>query len=77
MKLFLSGKYLMLQDRLFYDVLCNYVSDWCEGSGLASKVIRRFRGTLEEFRPFFVVWVGMVCNLFSCLFSLADVLLPP
>ena len=77
MKLFLPGKCLMLQDRLFHDVLCNYVSDWREGLGLASKVIGRFRDTLEEFRPFFVVWVGMVCNLFSCLFSLADVLLPP
>jgi len=55
---------LVFQDELFYNVLCKYVSNWCEGSGLPSDVIREFEGTLEEFRPFFVDWVGMVCNLF-------------
>jgi len=54
----------MFQDELFYDVLCEYVSEWCEGSGLPSEVIREFEGTLEEFRPFFMDWIGMVCNLF-------------
>ena len=57
---------LMFQDELFYNVLCKYVSNWCEGSGLPSEVIRGFEGTLEELRPFFVDWVGTVgtvCNL--------------
>ena len=72
---FLPSECLMFQDELFYDILCKYVSDWCKGSGLPSEVIRGFEGTLEEFRPFFVDWVGMVCNFFSCLSSLADVLL--
>jgi len=62
----------MFQDQLFYDVLCEYVSDWCKDPGLPLEVIG---GTLEEFRLFFVDWVGMVCNFFSCLSSLADVLL--
>ena len=74
---FAPSECLMFQDELFYKVLCKYVSDWCKGSGLPSEVIRRFEGTLEEFRPFFVDWVGMVCNFFSCLSSLADVLLSP
>ena len=74
---FPPNKCLMFQDQLFYDALCKYVSDWCEGWGLPSKVIEEFEDTLEEFRPFFVDWVGMVCNLFQSLFSLADVLLPP
>ena len=55
---------LIFQDELFYDVLYKYVSDWCEGWGLPSEVIRGFEVTLEEFRPFFEDWVGMVCNLF-------------
>jgi len=55
---------LMFQDELFYKVLCEYVSDWCKGWGLPSEVIGEFEGTLEEFRQFFVDWVGMVCNLF-------------
>ena len=67
---------LMFQDQLFYKVLCKYVSDWCKGFGLPSEVIGEFEGTLEEFRPFFVDWVGMICNLFQSLLSLADVLLP-
>jgi len=74
---FTPSECLIFQDWLFYNVLCEYVSEWCEGFGLPSGVIRRFEGTLEEFRPFFVDWVGMVCNLFSCLSSLADVLLSP
>ena len=61
---FAPSECLMFQDELFYKVLCKYVSKWCEGSGLPSKVIGEFEGTLEEFRPFFVDWVGMVCNLF-------------
>jgi len=68
---------LMFQDELFYKVLCEYVSKWCKGRRLPSKVIGEFEGTLEEFRPFFEDWVGMVCNFFSCLSSLADVLLSP
>jgi len=74
---FLPSECLMFQDVLFYDVLCKYVSEWCEGSGLPSEVIRGFEGTLEGFRPFFMDWVGIVCNLFSCLSSLTDVLLSP
>ena len=66
----------MFQDELFYDVLCKYVSDWCEGLELPSEVIGEFEGTLGEFQPFFMNWVGMVCN-FLCLFSLTDVLLSP
>ena len=61
---FLPSECLMFQDELFYDILCKYVSDWCKSSGLPSEVIRGFQGTLEELRPFFVDWVGMVCNLF-------------
>ena len=61
---FLPSECLMFQDELFYDILCKYVSDCCKGSGLPSEVIRGFQGTLEEFRPFFEDWVGMVCNLF-------------
>jgi len=72
---FLPSKYLMFQDELFYDVLCKYISKWCKGQRLPSKVIGEFESTLEELRPFFVDWVGIVCNLFSCLFPLADVLL--
>ena len=67
----------MFQDQLFYEVLCKYVSKWCKGWGLPSEVIEEFEDTLGELRPFFVDWVGMVCNLFSCLSSLADVLLSP
>ena len=74
---FTPSECLMFQDQLFYDVLYKYVSDWCKGFGLPLEVIGEFEGTLEEFRPFFVDWVGMVCNFFSCLFSLADVLLSP
>jgi len=74
---FTPSECLMFQDELFYKVLCKYVPDWCEDSGLPSEVIGEFEGTLVEFRPFFVDWVGMVCNLFSCLLSLADVLLSP
>jgi len=55
---------LMFQDQLFYDVLYKYVSDWCKGSRLPSEVIEEFEGTLEEFQPLFMDWVGMVCNLF-------------
>ena len=54
---------LIFQDRLFYNVLCKYVSKWCKGRRLPLKVIGEFEGTLEEFRPFFENWVGMVCNL--------------
>ena len=54
----------MFRDELFYDVLYEYISDWCKGRRLPSKVIGEFEGTLEEFRPFFMDWVGMVCNLF-------------
>ena len=54
----------MFQDQLFYNVLYKYISDWCKGWGLPSDVIRGFEGTLEELRPFFVDWVGMICNLF-------------
>jgi len=71
------SKCLMFQDELFYDILCKYISDWCKGLGLPSEVIREFESTLEKFWPFFVDWVGMVCDLFSCLLSLADVLLSP
>jgi len=60
---FTPSKCLMFQDQLFYEVLCKYISDWCKGSGLPSEVIGEFEGTLEEFRPFFEDWVGMVCNL--------------
>ena len=55
---------LMFQDELFYDVLSEYVSDWCKGLRMPSEVIGEFEGTLEEFRPFFMDWIGMVCNLF-------------
>jgi len=55
---------LMFQDELFYEVLCKYISNWYNGWGLPSEVIREFEGTLEEFRPFFMDWVGMVSNLF-------------
>ena len=55
---------LMFQDELFYGVMCNYVSDWCKDSELPSEVIEEFGSTLEEFWPFFVDWVGMVCHLF-------------
>ena len=55
---------LVFQDELFYGVMCNYVSDWCKDSGLPLEVIGEFEGTLEEFRPFFEDWVGIVCNLF-------------
>jgi len=61
---FLPSECLMFQDRLFYDVLYEYVSDWCKSRRMPSEDIREFEGTLEEFRPFFVDWVGMVCNLF-------------
>jgi len=61
---FTPSECLMFQDQLFYKVLCKYVSKWCKGLGLPSEVIGEFEGTLEEFRPFFVDWVGMVCNLF-------------
>jgi len=61
---FTPSECLMFQDELFYNVLCKYVSDCCEGSGLPSEVIGEFEGTMEEFRPFFEDWVGMVCNLF-------------
>jgi len=74
---FTLNECLMFQDRLFYNVLCKYVSEWCEGSGLPSEVIRGFESTLGEFWPFFMDWVGMVCNLFQGLFVLADVLLSP
>ena len=74
---FLPSECLMFQDQLFYNVLCEYVSKWCKGSGLASEVIGEFEGTLVELRPFFEDWVGMVCNFFSYLSSLADVLLSP
>jgi len=74
---FPSSECLMFQDELFYDILCEYASDWCGGSGLPSEVIRGLESTLEEFRPFFVGWVEMVCNLLQCLFSFSDVLLPP
>ena len=68
---------LMFQDELFYDVLCKYISNWYNGWGLPSEVIRGFESTLGEFRPFFMDWAGMVCNLFQGLFVLADVLLSP
>jgi len=55
---------LMFQDELFYDVLSEYVSDWCKGLRMPSEVIGEFEDTLEEFRPFFMDWIGMVCNLF-------------
>ena len=74
---FPPSKCLMFQHQLFYDVLCKYVSNWCKGLGLPPKVIGEFEGTLEEFRLFFVDWVGMVCNFFSGLSSLADILLSP
>ena len=61
---FTPSECLMFQDELFYKVLCKYVSKWCKGWGLPSEVIGEFEGTLEEFRPFFEDWVGMVCNLF-------------
>jgi len=63
---FTPSECLMFRDELFYNVLCKYVSDWCKDSGLPSEVIEEFEGTLEEFRPFFVDWVGTVgtvCNL--------------
>jgi len=60
---FTPSECLMFQDELFYDVLCKYVPKWCKDSGLPSEVIGEFEGTLEEFRPFFMDWVGMVCNL--------------
>ena len=68
---------LMFQDELFYDVLCKYISNWYNSWGLPSEVIREFEGTLGEFRPFFMDWAEMVCNLFQGLFVLADVLLSP
>ena len=40
------------------------------------KIIGRFENILEEFWLFFVNWVEIVCNLFWCLFSFADILLP-
>ena len=58
---------LVFQDRLFYNVLCEYISDWCKGSGLPSEVIGGFEGTLGELQPFFVDWVGLVCTLLQCL----------
>ena len=61
---FTPSECLMFQDELFYNVLCKYVSDWCEGSGLPSEVIGEFEGTMKELWPFFEDWVGMVCNLF-------------
>ena len=63
-KTFTPSECLIFQDRLFYDVLCKYVSNWCKGLRMPSEVIRGFEGTLEEFRPFFVDWAGMVCHLF-------------
>jgi len=62
-KTFPPSECLMFQDRLFYGVLHRYASDWCQGSGLPSEVIGGFEDILEEFRPFFVDWVEMVCNL--------------
>jgi len=61
---FLPSECLTFQDELFYDVLCKYVSKWCKGLGLPSEVIGEFESTLVEFRPFFMDWIGMVCNLF-------------
>jgi len=60
---FTPSECLIFQDELFYEVLCKYISKWCKGLGLPSEVIGEFEGTLEELRPFFVDWVGMVCNL--------------
>ena len=74
---FPPSKCLMFRDELFYNGLCEYVSNWCKGSGLPSEVIEESEGTLGELRPLFEDWVGMVCNLFSCLSSLADILLSP
>jgi len=54
--------------------LCKYISNWYEGSGLPLEVIREFESILEEFQPFFMGWVEIVCN-FLCLFLLVDVLL--
>jgi len=45
---------LMFQDKLFYNILCEYISDWYNSWGLLSEVIREFEGTLEGFQPFFV-----------------------
>jgi len=61
---FLLSKCLMFQSKLFYSVLCEYASNWCKGLGLPLEIIGGFESTLEEFWPFFVDWVGMVCNLF-------------
>ena len=54
---------LMFQDQLFYNVLCEYVSDWCRGLRMPSEVIGEFEDTLEEFRLFFMDWIGIVFNL--------------
>ena len=67
----------MFQGKLFYSVLYKYASDWYKGLGLPLEIIRELKSTLKEFQPFFVDWVEMVCNLFWCLFSFANVLLPP
>jgi len=56
---------LMFQDELFYDFLYECVSDWCKGLRMPSEVIREFEGILEELWLLFMVWVGMVCNLFA------------
>jgi len=61
---FTPSECLIFQDELFNDVLSEYVSDWCKGSALPSEVIGELEGTLEGFRPFFMDWIGMVCNLF-------------
>ena len=55
---------LMFQDQLFYNVVCKYIYDWCKDWRLPSKVIGEFESTLEELRPFFEDWVGIVYNLF-------------
>jgi len=66
----------MFQSELFYSVLCKYTSDWYKGLRLPLEIIGGLESTLEEFWLFFVDWVEMVCNLFWCLFSFADILLP-
>jgi len=55
----------MFQDELFYDFLYECVSNWYKGLRMPSEVIGEFEGTLEELRLLFMVWVGMVCNLFA------------
>ena len=44
----------MFQNKLFYNVLYKYISNWCKDFRLLLEVIGEFESTLEEFQSFFV-----------------------